>query len=134
MLSSCNVRCRSARFGDWCFDQGKALAQNGARTQALQPHSRTPQPTMIKLTAIEPKHGYQMLLRFSDGASGVFDFSRLIDAGTEMTEPLRDPAFFARHFIELGALAWPNGLDFSAESLHRRLQDEGKLAAGKKVA
>ena len=89
---------------------------------------------MIKLIAVEPKEGWQLLLRFSDGASGVFDFSGFVEAGTEMTEPLRDPAFFARHFIELGALAWPNGLDFSEGSLYQRLQDEGKLVRGKKVA
>ncbi len=89
---------------------------------------------MIKLTAVEPKERYQLLLRFSDGASGVFDFSGFVEAGTEMTEPLRDPAFFARHFIELGALAWPNGLDFSAGSLYRRLEDEGRLVRGRKVA
>jgi len=89
---------------------------------------------MIKLTAVEPKEGWQLLLRFSDGASGVFDFSRFVEADTEMTAPLHDPAFFARHFIELGALAWPNGLDFSAASLHQRLQNEAKLVRDKKVA
>lgn len=82
---------------------------------------------MIKLTSIESKGGFQLLLHFSDGASGVFDFAPFVEAGTAMTVPLRDPAFFARHFIELGALAWPNGLDFSAGSLHQRLRDVGKL-------
>lgn len=89
---------------------------------------------VIKLTAVEPKDSHQLLLRVSDGASGVFDFSRFVEADTEMTAPLHDPAFFARHFIELGALAWPNGLDFSAGSLYQRLQDEGKLVRDKKVA
>lgn len=89
---------------------------------------------MIKLIEVEPKGGYQLALRFSDGASGVFDFAPFVDANTPMTVPLRDPAFFARHYIELGALAWPNGLDFSAGSLYRRLQDAGKLVHGKQVA
>jgi hypothetical protein len=52
-----------------------------------------------------------LLLRFSDGAWGVFDFSHYQAANTEMTAPLRDPGFFAKHFIEAGALAWPNGFD-----------------------
>lgn len=89
---------------------------------------------MIKLIAVEPREGRKLLLRFSDGASGVFDFSRFVEADTEMTAPLHDPAFFARHFIELGALAWPNGLDFSAGSLHQRLQESGDLVKGKRVA
>lgn len=89
---------------------------------------------MIKLIAIEPRGGRELLLRFSDGAYGTFDFTPFIEAGTEMTEPLRDPAFFARCYIELGALAWPNGFDLSAESLHRRLRDDGKLRYDTKVA
>lgn len=89
---------------------------------------------MIKMIAVEPKDSYQLLLRFSDGAFGVYDFAPFIEANTEMTNPLRDPAFFARCFIELGALAWPNGLDFSAGSLHQRLQAEGKLQRGIKAA
>lgn len=82
---------------------------------------------MIKLIAIERKEGASLLLRFSDGAWGVYDFSRYLNANTEMTTPLRDPAFFARCFIEAGALAWPNGFDLSAESLYRRLRDDGNL-------
>ncbi|MCR6699765.1 MAG: DUF2442 domain-containing protein [Dokdonella sp.] len=83
---------------------------------------------MIKLVAIEPKDDRHLLLRFSDGAWGVYDFSRYLDAQTEMTLPLRDPRFFARCFIEAGALAWPNGFDLSAESLCRRLQETGQLS------
>ena len=57
----------------------------------------------------------------------LFDFAAFVDAGTEMTLPLREPEFFARCFIELGALAWPNGFDLSAGSLHRRLEETGEL-------
>lgn len=89
---------------------------------------------MIKLVGVESRGGYRLLLRFSDGATGVYDFSSFVEADAEMTTPLRDPMFFARHFIEFGALTWPNGLDFSAGSLYRTLQDEGKLERGKKVA
>ena len=89
---------------------------------------------MIKLIAIEPKQGYDILLRFSDGASGTFDFTPFVEAGTAMTEPLRDPAFFNRCFIELGALAWPNGFDMSAASLHQRLRDGGALHRDPKAA
>ncbi|TNY25438.1 DUF2442 domain-containing protein [Fulvimonas soli] len=89
---------------------------------------------MIKLIEVEPRGGYQLALRFSDGAAGVLDFAPFVDANTPMTAPLRAPAFFARHHIELGALAWPNGLDFSAGSLYRRLEDAGKLVRGKRVA
>jgi len=35
-------------------------------------------------------------------------------------EPLRDPAYFARFFLEGGTIAWPNGADIAPESLHQR--------------
>ncbi|MGH9621833.1 MAG: DUF2442 domain-containing protein [Bryobacteraceae bacterium] len=89
---------------------------------------------MIKLIAVEPKGAYKLLLRFSDGAWGIYDFARYAEAGTPMTEPLRDTDYFKRYFIELGALAWPNGLDLSAEALHRRLQEAGELHHDSKVA
>jgi hypothetical protein len=44
-----------------------------------------------------------------------------------MTAPLADPVFFGRHFIELGALAWPNGFDLSAASLYLELDHDGSL-------
>lgn len=82
---------------------------------------------MIKLISVEPRDSRRLRLRFSDGAWGVFDFSDFISTATEMTTPLADEAFFARHFIEAGALAWPNGFDLSAASLYRRLDEAGEL-------
>ena len=52
----------------------------------------------------------------------------MIARDTVMTRPLEDPAFLRRAFIEAGALAWPNGLDLSARSLHEELSRAGKLA------
>ncbi|HET9032747.1 MAG TPA: DUF2442 domain-containing protein [Dokdonella sp.] len=92
------------------------------------------EPPIIKLIAVESKGAYKLRLRFSDGAWGVYDFSRDVEASTPMTEPLRDTEFFGRHFIELGALAWPNGFDLSAEALHRQLKAAGELRRDSKVA
>lgn len=89
---------------------------------------------MIKPTAIEPKGEARQLLRFSDGAWGIHDFSRYIEAGTQMTLPLRDPKFFAKAFIEAGALAWPNGFDLRAVSLCRRSSDAKELNKGAATA
>lgn len=58
----------------------------------------------------------------------------LLDARTEMTSPLLDPKFFARCFIEAGALAWPNGFELSAISLYRRLRETGQLSEGAAAA
>ena len=89
---------------------------------------------MLKLIAVESQDGTKLLLRFSDGAWGIHNFAPFIKAATAMTAPLRDPAFFAQHFIEADALAWPNGFDLSAGSLHQCLQDEGKLQRNTRAA
>ena len=83
---------------------------------------------MIKLIAIESKGEAKLLLRFSDGSAGTYDFAPFIDANTEMTAPLADANFFSQHFIEAGALAWPNGFDLSAASLYRHLAQSGNLS------
>ena len=87
----------------------------------------SPEPTMIKLIAAEHVGDYEIRVAFSDKTGGVLDLRGIAEAGTSMTEPLRDPTFFARLFIEAGALAWPNGLDFSARSLQDRLREAGRL-------
>ena len=82
---------------------------------------------MIKLTAISVAGDAELVLTFSDGRSARWDATDIIARDTVMTRPLADPAFFARAFVESGALAWPNGLEFCGDTLHRRLHGQGKL-------
>lgn len=82
---------------------------------------------MIKLVRLEPAGSTALLLHFSDGATARWSAAELIARDTVLTRPLADPAYFARAFIEAGALAWPNGLELSAESLHHRLDAAGAL-------
>lgn len=44
-----------------------------------------------------------------------------------MLEPLRDPDYFARAFIELGAPSWPNGFDLDPQNLHDEMKRAGEL-------
>jgi hypothetical protein len=82
---------------------------------------------MIKLVHIQPAGDAQLDLTFSDGTTARWSAADLIARATVLTMPLSDPAYFARAFIEAGALAWPNGLEFSAMALHRRLDEAGAL-------
>lgn len=82
---------------------------------------------MIELTRIEPAGDRALELTFSDGAHGRWTADSEIALDTVLTRPLADPTYFARAFIEAGALAWPNGLEFAAHSLHRRLDEAGVL-------
>ena len=82
---------------------------------------------MIKLVSIQVGGLHELNLRFSDGSGARWSAADLIARATELTLPLADSDYFARAFIEAGALAWPNGLELSAASLHRRLDDAGML-------
>jgi hypothetical protein len=44
-----------------------------------------------------------------------------------MFEPLKDDAYFARAFIEAGALTWPNGYDWDPIALHDEMKEAGLL-------
>jgi hypothetical protein len=83
---------------------------------------------MIKLISVKPAGDQHLDLSFSDGSYGRWSALDVIARNTELTRPLREAGYFRRAFIEAGALAWPNGLEFSAESLHRRLEDAGLLS------
>jgi len=82
---------------------------------------------MIKLVSASPAGKAVLDLAFNDGSSGRWSADELIARKTVLTLPLEDPAYFVRAFIEAGALAWPNGLELSAHSLHRRLNERGAL-------
>lgn len=71
--------------------------------------------------------GYKLRIGFSDGSVGVHDFSATAARDGEMVRPLKDPTFFARVFIELGALTWPNGFDLDPINLYMRMRDAGEL-------
>ncbi|MCG6860011.1 MAG: DUF2442 domain-containing protein [Chromatiaceae bacterium] len=82
---------------------------------------------MIKIVHAEVVADHVVRLEFSDGSSGDLDLTGLLGRDTEMVRPLRDPAFFADFFLELGALCWRNGFELSASSLHRKLAQCGAL-------
>ncbi|UYM18526.1 DUF2442 domain-containing protein [Endozoicomonas euniceicola] len=84
---------------------------------------------MIKLNKAKWLGSQEIRLSFSDGSYGVMDFSPILAKKTPMTLPLEDEQYFCRFFLELGALCWPNGLEFSPTSLHEKLDKAGKLVS-----
>jgi Protein of unknown function (DUF2442) len=83
---------------------------------------------LVKVTSVKPKKNYDLLITFSNGAAGTFDFSTMLAEGGTMVEPLKDITYFHRVFIESGVLAWPNGFDIDAISLHSDMKSLGLLA------
>lgn len=82
---------------------------------------------MIDVVSVKHVGGYTLRIAFSDGSTGVHDFSSTAARDGEMVRPPNDPAFFDRVFVELGALTWPNGFDLDPIALHERMAAAGEL-------
>ncbi|HEX5042295.1 MAG TPA: DUF2442 domain-containing protein [Candidatus Polarisedimenticolaceae bacterium] len=70
------------------------------------------------LVRAELQADFVVRLLFNDGVDGVTDLSDLLTG--PVFEPLKDPGYFRRFFIEGGTLTWPNGADIAPETLHAR--------------
>ncbi len=82
---------------------------------------------MVHVLRLRALDGCRLWLRFTDGSEGVRDLSDLIASGGPMVEPLQDPDYFARVFVEMGVPAWPNGFDLDPINLYMQLRDSGAL-------
>ena len=74
--------------------------------------------TLPLVTQAEYLGEYRIRLVFNDGIEGTVDFAEWLDGS--VFEPLREPTYFARFFIEGGTVAWPNGADIAPETLHAK--------------
>ncbi|SEG04772.1 DUF2442 domain-containing protein [Bosea lathyri] len=83
---------------------------------------------LIKLIEVRALEHPRLWLKFSDGREGVRDLSDLLTEGGAMVEPLRDPAMFARVFVQFGVPTWPNGFDLDAMALHDEMARAGLLS------
>ena len=84
---------------------------------------------LVKVVEIRALDAHRLWLRFSTGREGIRDLADVLAEGGEMVDPLRDPALFARVFIECGVPAWPNGFDLDAIALYREMDEAGLLTA-----
>jgi hypothetical protein len=66
----------------------------------------------------EYRDEYRIHLAFNDGVESTIDFEPWLDG--PVFEPLREPAYFRRFFLEGGTIAWPNGADIAPETLYER--------------
>ena len=82
---------------------------------------------MIKIIKAEYLKNYRIRLFFSDGSHGDFDATDMLRGTGSLLAPLHDTAYFSDFFLELGALCWKNGMELSADSLQRKLEEAGLL-------
>lgn len=73
---------------------------------------------MIKVLNFRFADAARIELDFSDHSKGEFDLAAyLASRSGPLLEPLRDPTYARRVFIDAGALCWPNGLEISPARL-----------------
>ena len=68
--------------------------------------------------------GFVVSTRFDDGTEKRIDVSQWFKG--PVFEPLKDPKFFKKFFIEAGTLAWPNGVDIAPEALYAARESSTK--------
>jgi len=81
---------------------------------------------MVRARRARALPNYRLEIVFDDDTMGVADLSEFVGLGP-MTEPLKDPAFFARVFIEMGVPTWPNGCDIDPIHQHMMFREAGAL-------
>ena len=78
---------------------------------------------MTRPIEVEPRNGFKLWLRFSDGAEGVVDLSRLAGRGVFRCWDAAD-AFEAVRVGEHGAVVWGDDVELCPDELY--LQITGK--------
>jgi len=72
------------------------------------------------VTSAEYRGDHRIHLTFNDGKVGTVDFVRWLEG--PIFEPLKDPVYFQRFFIDGGTVSWPNGADIAPETLYKEVQ------------
>ena len=75
---------------------------------------------MIRVMEVQPRNGYRIWLRYSDGATGEVDLSD--GAGRGVFEAWRDRGFFERvHVSSYGSIAWTDDVELCEDALYLEL-------------
>jgi len=77
-------------------------------------------PSVIRATY---EGGFRIHFTFSDNLQGTLDLQSWLEG--PIFEPLKDPSYFQRFFIDGGTVVWPNGADIAPETLYEAVKLEG---------
>lgn len=81
-------------------------------------------PWRVRAVGVLP--AWRLTVTFNDGITGIVDLEGVVcssDAG--IFEALRDSDFFAKAFLDCGAIAWPNGADLAPEVMYEEIRRSG---------
>ena len=76
-----------------------------------------------RVTEVTVLPGYRLRVTFNDGRRGIVDMSAVQtvdDCG--VYTGLRDTELFARAYVDLGAVTWPNGADLDPAWMYDELE------------
>lgn len=59
---------------------------------------------------------FRIHVTFNDGSENTIDFHEWLTG--PVFEPLKNPEYFQRFFVDGGTVVWPNGADVAPETLH----------------
>lgn len=65
-----------------------------------------------------------LYVRFTDGTEGKVRF--MPQHLTGVFEPLKNPPFFNRVFIDNGVVAWPNAVDLAPDAMYQAIKQRGE--------
>lgn len=77
------------------------------------------EPAPRRLTAVAPRAGSRIWLRFADGVSGEVDLSTMVGKG--VFQVWQDPAFFQSARLEDGVVTWGDDLSLCSDALYLQL-------------
>jgi len=70
-------------------------------------------PSVIRA---EYRGGHRIHMTFNDNSEKTIDFRQWLEG--PVFEPLKNPSYFRRFFLDGGTVAWPNGADIAPETLY----------------
>jgi hypothetical protein len=69
-----------------------------------------------RIKSVNPESNYKLILNFTNGESGVYDCSHLLDFG--VFKELRDINYFQQVSVNAGTVSWPHEQDICPDTLY----------------
>jgi len=103
-----------------------AKAPEADRTPEVVPEPRPCAPW--RLRSVEALPGARLKVVFADGSAGEVEMQSFLQGPKvdgSVFEALRDPAYFAKVRLVLGAVEWPNGADLAPDAMYEAIRARG---------
>lgn len=78
---------------------------------------------LIRITEVESQGELKLKIAFSDGLSGILDFSNLLTG--EIFSSIKDLAKFSTASIQYGTIVWEGDVDMAPEYLYSKMVEQG---------